>query len=217
MTVRRNQSWGAAARLPETAPIAGSNAELRQLVTHQRAGDVPPMPIGVIGGDLWHVVGAPSGGAARLRSEQARTAPIDLIEVTADGETHWACIGAVARNSWWHGPVIAAMNAEMLGRWRLAPAAHPNDGRVHVLSTGVGQSGLGVAQRVLAGGCVRARTCRIRPSQYGVSRAGSIDSIGRSDCGSTASEPADAGSWPARSGRTLRWSCSEQTGFDLVS
>ncbi|WP_419931886.1 hypothetical protein [Candidatus Poriferisodalis sp.] len=150
MTVRRNQSWGAAARLPETAPIAGSNAELRQLVTHQRAGDVPPMPIGVIGGDLWHVVGAPSGGAARLRSEQARTAPIDLIEVTADGETHWACIGAVARNSWWHGPVIAAMNAEMLGRWRLAPAAHPNDGRVHVLSTGVGQSGLGVAQRVLA-------------------------------------------------------------------
>lgn len=158
MTIRRNQPWGATAVLPDGAPIAGSNAELRRLVTCQRAGDAPAMPIGVVGGDLWHVVGAPAGGVDRLRSQHARTAPIDLVEVAADGETHWACIGVVARNSWWHGPAVAAMSVEMLGRWRLAPAAHPNDGRLHVLSTGGGQPHLSVAQRVLARRRLRSGT-----------------------------------------------------------
>ena len=136
--------------LPDGAPIADSNAELRRLITCQRSGDAPASPIGVVGGDLWEVVGRPAGGADRLRSERARTAPIDLIEVTADGETHWACVGAVARNSWWSGSVVAAMSAESLGAWRLAPAAHPNDGRLHVLSTGLDQPALSVTQRALA-------------------------------------------------------------------
>ena len=150
MTVRRGQPWGAAAVLPDGAPIAGSNAELRRLITMQRTGDAPAVPIGVVGGDLWRVVGTPAGGADRLRSERARTAPIDLIEMTADGETYWACIGVVARNLWWRGPVLAAMSAEMLGERRFAPAAHPNDGRLHVLSTGLDQPALSAAQRVLA-------------------------------------------------------------------
>ena len=150
MTVRRNQPWGTAGVLPDEAPIAHSNAELRTLITAQRVDDRSAVPIGLAGGDLWRVVGAPAGGADRLRSAHARTAPIDLIEVRADGETYWACIGAVARHSWWHGPVVAAMSAETLGTWRLAPAAHPNDGRLHVLSTGLDQPALGLAQRMLA-------------------------------------------------------------------
>ncbi|WP_419839124.1 hypothetical protein [Candidatus Poriferisodalis sp.] len=158
MTVRRNQPWGTAGALAERAPIAMSNAELRVAIARQRSGDAPAMPIGLTGGDLWRVVGAPAGGADRLRSERARTAPIDLIEVNADGETHWACIGAVARNSWWRGPVVAAMSAEAFGRWRLAPAAHPNDGRLHVLSTGVDQPALGLAQRILARRRLRSGT-----------------------------------------------------------
>lgn len=150
MTVRRNEPWGIAAMLPDGAPIASSNAELRRLITCQRTGDAPAAPVGVVGGDLWRVVGAPAGGADRLRSGHARTAPIDLIEVTADGEMHWACVGAIARNSWWRGPVVVAMSAESLGPWRLAPAAHPNDGRLHVLSTGLEQPTLSTTQRVLA-------------------------------------------------------------------
>ncbi len=150
MTVRRNQPWGSVAALPDGAPIASSNAELRRLITGQRSGGAPAAPIGVVGGDLWRVVGRPAGAADRLRSEHARTAPIDLIKVTADGEVHWACVGAVARNSWWRGPAVAAMSAESLGVWRLAPAAHPNDGRLHLLSTGLDQPALSVTQRALA-------------------------------------------------------------------
>jgi len=150
VTVRRSQPWGSAATLPDGAPIASSNAELRRLISSQCAGGAPTTPVGVVGGDLWSVVGRPAGGADRLRSAIARTAPIDVIEVTADGETHWACVGSVARNSWWRGPVVAAMSAESLGMWRLAPAAHPNDGRLHVFSTGLDQPTLSAAQRVLA-------------------------------------------------------------------
>ena len=150
MTIQRNQPWGTAAMLPEGAPIAGSNAELRRLIACQRAANLPPSPIGVIGGDLWRVVGAPAGGAERLRSQFARTAPIDLIEVAADEVVHWACAHAVARKSWWHGPAMAAMSVELAGKYRLAPAAHPNDGRLHVLTTGIDQPALGMAQRVLA-------------------------------------------------------------------
>ena len=150
MTIQRNQPWGTAATLPEGAPIAGSNAELRRLITCQRAADRPPSPIGVTGGDLWRVVGAPAGGAERLRSEIARTAPVDLIEVAADEVVHWACVHAIARNSWWRGPAMAAMSADLAGEFRLAPAAHPNDGRLHVLTTGIDQPALSLAQRVLA-------------------------------------------------------------------
>ena len=150
MTIRRDQPWGTAAALPDEAPIVASNAELRRVITCRRASDAPTTPVGVIGGDLWRVVGAPQGGAERLRSEHARTVSIDLIEATADGETHWACVGAVVRNSWWRGPIVAAMSAESLGAWRLAPAAHPNDGRLHVLSTGLDRAALSVTQRMLA-------------------------------------------------------------------
>jgi hypothetical protein len=46
----------------------------------------------------------------------------------------------VARRSWWRGEVVAAMNAEHLGPWDVAPRGHPNDGRldvVHVVDLGL--------------------------------------------------------------------------------
>lgn len=146
--------------------MARTNAELRALVSEQQEGARPQGPIGVLGGDLWQVAGAPSGGVERMSSAQAQTVPVDVIAVEADGRRLWACAHAVARNSWWHGPAVAAMNADRLGEWRLAPAAHPNDGRLHVLTTGLGprdggdattaaarrrgDASLGIPQRLLA-------------------------------------------------------------------
>lgn len=150
MTIRRGEPWGKPASLPSGAPIASSNSELRREITSQRAGTGDHEPIGVIGGDLWQVVGAPSGGARRVRSDQAHTAPIDLIAVTADGDSLWACVGVITRNSWWHGSLVAVMNADRAGTWRLAPAAHPNDGRLHVLETGINGPSLGFGDRLAA-------------------------------------------------------------------
>ena len=150
MTIRRGEPWGEPAPLPQGSPIASSNSELRKEVTAQREGCGQPAPIGVTGGDLWRVVGAPGGGTRRLHSEQAHTAPIDLVRVTADGDSLWACVGVIARNSWWRGPVVAVMNADLAGTWRVAPAAHPNDGRLHVLETGLNGPGLSLRERMLA-------------------------------------------------------------------
>lgn len=137
MTIQRHKPWGTAAPLPIGAPVAHGNASLRRLVLDQREPGISPSPIGVIGGDLWRVAGAPSGGRPRLSSSQAQTVPIDLIRVEADAATTWACVHVIARKSWWVGPVVAAMNVDRFGDWRMAPRAHPNDGRLHVLHTGV--------------------------------------------------------------------------------
>ena len=164
MTIRRGEPWGTAAPLPPGAPIASSNSELRREVTSQRAGIGESGPVGVIGGDLWQVVGAPSGGTRRVRSDQAHTAPVDLIAVTADGDSRWACVGVIARNSWWRGPVVAVMSAELVGQWRVAPAAHPNDGRLHVLETGLNGPSLSLRERMLARRRLRLGTHIPHPS-----------------------------------------------------
>ena len=158
MTIRRGEPWGRAAPLPDGAPIVSSNGELRAAVTAQRDGAGEPQPVGVTGGDLWRVVGAPSGGTRRLHSDQAHTVSIDAIDVRVDGRRLWACVGVIARNSWWHGPVVAAMNVDLAGMWRVAPAAHPNDGRLHVLETGLDGPRLRLRERLAARGRLRTGT-----------------------------------------------------------
>ncbi len=155
MTIQRGQPWGRTAPLPPDAPIISTNSELRQTVSDQRSEAGTSQPIGVLGGDLWQVVGAPGGGLQRLRSDQAHTAQIDLISVRADGENLWACVSVLARTSWWYGPVVAVMNAEFAGRWRIAPAAHPNDGRLHVLEMGINGPPLRLRERFVARGRLR--------------------------------------------------------------
>ena len=51
-----------------------------------------------------------------------------------DGRLHWFVAHLVARRSWWWGEVFVAMNAEWLGRFDVAPRAHPGDGLLDTLS-----------------------------------------------------------------------------------
>ena len=55
-----------------------------------------------------------------------------------DGTLHWFVAHAVVRRSWWRGRVVAAMNAEFVGRWDVAPRSHPNDGKLDVLDGDLG-------------------------------------------------------------------------------
>jgi diacylglycerol kinase family enzyme len=48
--------------------------------------------------------------------------------VLIDGRLHWFVAHLVARKGWWRGRIYAAMNAQYLGRWDVAPRGHPNDG-----------------------------------------------------------------------------------------
>jgi diacylglycerol kinase family enzyme len=126
VTIRKGEPWGEAGALPEGAVVVHSDAEARAIVeTARRAGDAPP-PLGLLGGDLCRTLGG-RGDAARLESDAAMRLPVDLGAVLVDGRLHWFVAHLVARGSWWRGRIVAAMNAEFLGPWDVAPRSHPGD------------------------------------------------------------------------------------------
>jgi hypothetical protein len=132
VTVRKGEPWGERGALPEGGVLVRSDAEARALVeAARRAGDPLP-PLGLLGGDLCRTLGG-RGDEGRLRSPEATRATVDVGSVLVDGRIHWFVAHLVARRSWWRGRVVAAMNAQWLGAWDVAPRAHPGDGLLDVL------------------------------------------------------------------------------------
>jgi hypothetical protein len=146
MTVRKGKGWGEPGTLADDGVVVRSDAEARRIVERaRRAGERPP-PLGLAGGDLCRTLGG-RGDVDRLRSSDAVRLPVDLGAVLLDGRLHWFVAHLVARRSWWRGPLLAAMNAEFLGDWDVAPRAHPNDGLLDMVVVGAGMS---LADRIKA-------------------------------------------------------------------
>ena len=133
MTIRPGQRWGSSRPLPHDGVVCATDAEACDVVTRARRAGRKVPTLGLIGGDLWRTLGAPQGGAARLRSDIARSYPVDLGAALADGRQLWFVAHLVARRSWLSGPIWAACNAEFLGKWDVAPRGHPNDGQLDVI------------------------------------------------------------------------------------
>ena len=127
MTIEKGRAWGYPGSLPADAVIVHSDAEARAVVERARRAAEPIPTLGLLGGDLCRTVGG-AGDESRLRSEEATHLPVDLGAVLIDGRLHWFVAHLVARKRWWRGRVYAAMNAEYLGTWDVAPRGHPNDG-----------------------------------------------------------------------------------------
>ena len=126
MTIRRGQAWGEAVPVPPDLLSVGTDSELARLV-----GRGERRPLRVVGGDLLRTLGGPSSGPGLQRL------PIDVLRLIADGRQFVAVAHAVARRGgktgWWRGPITAVMNADRIGRWEVAPRAHPNDGRAEIV------------------------------------------------------------------------------------
>ena len=91
--------------------------------------------------------------ATRTRLHTGATVvPVDLAAVLVDGRLHWFVAHLVARRGWWRGPIVAAMNAQHLGPWDVAPRGHPNDGRLDVFEGDLGLGDRWKARRRLATG-----------------------------------------------------------------
>ncbi|HYF46145.1 MAG TPA: hypothetical protein VD926_08040, partial [Acidimicrobiales bacterium] len=132
VTIKRGEAWGESGPLPEDGVVVTSDAQARAVVeAARRRGDDPP-PLGLAGGDLCRTLGG-RGDLGRLRTDEAVRTTVDVGSVLVDGRHHWFVAHLVARRSWWRGRVVAAMNAEWLGSWDVAPRAHPNDGLLDVL------------------------------------------------------------------------------------
>jgi hypothetical protein len=132
VTVRKGEAWGAPGALPDDGIVVDSDLAARRVVTAARRSNRPIPPLGLLAGDLARTCGA-TGREDRLRGPDAQTLPVDLVEVLVDGALHFFVAHLVARRSWWRGPVVAAMNAQFLGDWDVAPRSHPGDGRVDLL------------------------------------------------------------------------------------
>lgn len=131
MTVEKGREWGSAAPLPENGFVVRSDAEASsRLEAARRAGTEYPV-IGLLGGDLCRTLGG-IGSVSRLRSDEARSLPVDVGQVLVDGKLHLFVAHVVARSRSWRRAVVI-MNAQWLGRWDVAPRAHPNDGLLDVL------------------------------------------------------------------------------------
>ena len=122
MTIKPGEDWGELIAAPDDVLDVASDAELG---AHLARGD--ERRVCLRGGDLVTTLGAPTPG------ERVRRLPIDVLHVTTDAGSFTAVAHLVARRSWWRGPILAVMNADRLGRWDVAPRAHPNDGRADVV------------------------------------------------------------------------------------
>lgn len=131
MTIEKGTDWGSPGALPGAGIICRTDRDARHAVEAARRGNHPIPPLGLLGGDLCSTLGG-TGDEERLRSDEARTFPVDLGAVLVDGRLHWFVAHLVARRSWLRGRVVVAMNAQFLGSWDLAPRGHPNDGLLDI-------------------------------------------------------------------------------------
>jgi hypothetical protein len=128
VTIRKGEPWGTVGEpLPDHGIVVRSDAEARAVVTEARRAGEPVPPLGLLGGDLCRTLGG-RGDEDRLHSDRAATMTCDLGAVLLDGRLHWFVAHLVARGPWWRGRAWLAMNASWLGRWNVAPRAHPGDG-----------------------------------------------------------------------------------------
>jgi hypothetical protein len=132
MTIRKGEAWGEVGGLPAGGVVVRSDAEARAVITAARRAGEPVPPLGLLGGDLCCTLGG-RGDEPRVRSDEATRVPVDLGSVLVDGVQHWFVAHLVARRSWWSGRIVAAMNAEFLGDWDVAPRAHPGDGLLDIV------------------------------------------------------------------------------------
>ena len=128
MTIGRGGEWGRAVAPPAHVHVAANDADVVRLLQDESA------PVMVTGGDLARTLGTPPPAPRDTVLEL----PIDLLEVTTDRGAAVACAhvtvrSAWSRGGWWHGPVIAVMNAQFVGDWDVAPRGHPNDGRAEIV------------------------------------------------------------------------------------
>lgn len=131
MPIVRGVDWGEHGPLPGNGVIVRSDAEARRVVEQARRSGAAPPPLGLLGGDLCRTLGG-TGDAERLRSDAAVRLPVDLGAVLLDGRIHWFVAHLLARRRWLRGRILAVMNAEWFGEWRLGPRAHPDDGLLDV-------------------------------------------------------------------------------------
>lgn len=132
MTVRKGEAWGTNGPVAPDVKLVECNEDLYVIVNAARQAGAPIPPVGLLGGDLWRTLGGVAD-PVRFQGDVA-ILPIDVVRIEIEGKTAWAAAHVIARRgAGWRGPVVAAMNAQYVGRHDAAPRAHPGDGLIDVV------------------------------------------------------------------------------------
>lgn len=171
MPVEKGRDWGQPEPLPGHGVVVASDAAAAEVVEQaRRAGEDTLPPLGLTGGDLCRTLGG-TGDEARLRSAEATAFDVDLGAVLVDGRLFFFVAHVVARSRLWRR-TIAAMNAEFLGRWDVAPRAHPGDGQLDIVDARLLASDLLPVRSRLATGSYlphpRITVRRVPAAQFGL-------------------------------------------------
>jgi hypothetical protein len=145
VTIRKGESWGEPAPVPEGLEVLADDAALFRALNRPE----PARCIGLLTGDLARTVGAPGDRGRFVPGVQAVRLTMDVGRVELDGRTHRFAAHAVVRRSWWRGRIVAVCNAQFMGVWDVAPRSHPNDGYLDTLEV---HHDMGVRQRWAARG-----------------------------------------------------------------
>lgn len=129
MTIRKGEEWGRVGPAPQGLVVVSSDSELFRILNCAP----PTSAVGLVTGDLARTLGAGDDPDRFAPGAEVVQAPIDVGVATHEGGTHRFVCHAVARRSWWRGPLVGAFNAQFLGTWDVAPRAHPNDGFLDLL------------------------------------------------------------------------------------
>jgi len=127
MTLEPGIDWGESGQVPEDAIWVDTDAAARELVVAARRANQPLPRLCLTGGDVARGLGG-GRGSDRLRSGHATHARIDIGAALLDGRIDWFIAHLVARRSWISGRIVVIANTDFLGKWNIAPRAHPGDG-----------------------------------------------------------------------------------------
>jgi hypothetical protein len=132
VTIKKGSDYGVNTPLPEDAPVASSDAELRDFVLSLRTINSPQLTVGLVGGDLCKTLGG-SGDVNRLFTTDALKVPVDLVIALIDGVDYPFVAHLIVGKPFCPG-FVAMMNAQWLGPLDLGPRSHPGDGLVDITS-----------------------------------------------------------------------------------
>lgn len=131
MTIGPGTEWSVPGLLPVGAPTFSTDAALSAFVHARRVAGESLPSVGLTGGTLWDTIGG-SSVAGRLRTEQARRYPVDIVRADIDGGQRWFVATLVARTRWWRD-VVAVMNTPWVRGLRLGHRSHPGDALVDII------------------------------------------------------------------------------------
>jgi hypothetical protein len=126
VTVRKGEPWGSLGSLPDGGVVVGSDSEARAVLEGARRDGQPYPPLGLTGGDLCRTLGG--------RGALATATRCDVGVALVDGKVRLFVAHVLVRGrSLWRGSAVGVLNAQYVGRWDVAPRAHPGDGKLDVV------------------------------------------------------------------------------------